>query len=163
MAVKRFVLPDRSQGQRDSLEKKRRPHILYVEDDDMNWQVAEKILREHYEITRANSAREVFAQLGKNAFDAILMDIELADSELNGIEITKAMKSASGESLPEYAQDLDRDAVPPVIFVTAYKSRYSETELRTYGGDGLIAKPVDFTELCCTLARAISKNMLNRF
>ena len=40
----------------------------------------------------------------------------------------------------------------PIIFVTAYGSRYSPDELQAAGGDLVVTKPVDFLKLTLALA-----------
>ena len=63
--------------------------ILYVEDEDTNWEVTEFALRDRYKLTRAQNSRDAFKLLSSNRYDLILMDIQLSGSELNGIEITR--------------------------------------------------------------------------
>ena len=49
--------------------------ILYVEDEDTNWEVAQLWLRDKFCLTRAKNDREVFELLEKEDFDLILMDV----------------------------------------------------------------------------------------
>src|SRR5262245_57197057 len=77
--------------------------ILYVEDEDVNWELAEFSLRQKYRLTRASSAREAFTLLAKKKYDLILMDIQLSGSELSGIEITQILKDRYRGAPPTWA------------------------------------------------------------
>ena len=39
----------------------------------------------------------------------------------------------------------------PILLVTGEPGQYSETELRRYGGDGLLPKPVDIAHVTLAL------------
>src|SRR5262245_50288979 len=101
MGVTRFK-PTAGKGAGDS----ERPRILYVEDEDMNWELAEFALRERYHLTRAVDSREVFSLLSKQTFDLILMDIQLSGSDLNGIEITQILRDRYKKPAPAYANNV---------------------------------------------------------
>ena len=66
--------------------------VLYVEDEDVNWEVAELSLRSKFNLTRAKTAQEAFRLLTTKTFRFILMDIQLGGSDFNGIEITQILK-----------------------------------------------------------------------
>ena len=90
----------------------------------------------------------------------ILMDIELAGSELTGIEITAIIKGTYKGLVPNYAANFEKMDNIPVIFVTAYASAYSESELKAAGGADIITKPVNFTTLGFVVANLIAKKIL---
>ncbi len=134
--------------------------ILYVEDEDANWDATRLLLRERYSITRAATAKEAFELISENKFDLILMDIQLSGSELNGIEITKILRGSMRESdIPLFAQNADCQGAS-IIFLTAYSLRYSKPELLAAGGDSVIAKPVDFTRLSLAISRLLMREVL---
>lgn len=123
--------------------------LLYVEDNDDNWAVAELRLGARFQLIRAATDRKACELLAKEGprLCAVLMDIELQGSELNGIELARLIRGTNQRpSLPPYAK-----AVPvmnvPLIFVTAYNQVYSEDVLKAAGGDLIMAKPVDFRAL----------------
>ena len=130
-------------------------NILYVEDEDMNWNVTELHLRGKYKLKRARTSTETFDILAKEKFDLILLDIQLAGSEYDGIEICKMLKKRPGQYLPSAAHRLKCQDVP-VVFVTAYAARYTKDELiKKAGADDVVTKPVDFNRLRLVTSRLI--------
>jgi CheY-like chemotaxis protein len=128
----------------------RRDVLLYVEDDDDNWDVAVLRLSANYELIRASNAEEACAILKerRTEIELILMDIELRGSDLNGVELTKLLR---GETLldtpvPEYARGLPLIS-KPIVFVTAHGAKYTRVQLILAGAEQVISKPVDFESL----------------
>lgn len=129
--------------------------VLYVEDDDSNWRVAQLRLREGYDVTRAANAEQacrVLSLRGKQ-LTAILMDIELRGSDLNGLELTQLIRGKlPPEKVPPYAKKvpvLDT----PVIFVTAHGVDYTRPRLMLAGGQRVIGKPIDFSALSLAITQ----------
>jgi CheY-like chemotaxis protein len=127
--------------------------LLYVEDDDENWDVAEYRLGNTYTMVRAATSEEACQQVRQRgrAVSAILMDIELRGSELNGIELTELFRGKRpAKTLPDYAVGLPT-YTSPIVFVTAHGARYSDVELMLFGADRVIPKPVNFQALTLAL------------
>src|SRR4051812_39908265 len=80
--------------------------ILYVEDEDQNWEVAQASLGHRHTIVRARTAQEAAHALNQERFDLIFMDIQLADSELDGIGLTRLLKGRAVEAVPAWAPGL---------------------------------------------------------
>jgi CheY-like chemotaxis protein len=136
----------------------RRERLLYVEDNDDNWEVAQLRLSEMYDLVRASSSREACELLRQQQFDLILMDIELRGSELNGVELTRLLRGDPLESqVPDYAADLPAFG-KPIVFVTAHGVRFSNDQLLDVGGTRVISKPVDFQELRAAVAELTRSN-----
>lgn len=156
MTLKKFVRP----GGELSVEAPKfgapRIELLYVEDETVNWEVTELHLKERYRLTRATDAKEAFEMLRSRPFHVVLMDIQLANSELNGIEITQVIRGRFEGIKPPYARDFPASEVP-IVFMTAYSARYSKSELLSKGGDELIFKPVDFTHLAIAISKMLLK------
>ena len=136
-----------------------RHRILYVEDNDVNWSVIELRLGATYELTRAATDRDACEVLTQQPdLYAILMDVELAGSKLNGIQLTRLIRG----KLPEHERPPYAAHVPtldvPVLFVTAYAAVHAHSRLLEAGADIVLAKPVDFTKLNL----ALTKLFLNR-
>lgn len=134
----------------------RLPLILYVEDEDENWELAQLWLEGRYQLVRAIDAESTCRQVRAH-FDslrAILMDIQLSGSALDGIQLTRLLRGQlPQDGLPPYARGLPPVRVP-IFFVTAYGGRYQERELREAGGTRLMPKPVDFDQLCAAIEAA---------
>jgi CheY-like chemotaxis protein len=129
--------------------------LLYVEDNDDNWRVADLRLSDNYEIVRAATARDACRIIGQRGPElaAILMDIELRGSDLNGVELTELLRGKRPKSAaPDYAQGLPV-LNTPIIFVTAHGAKYSDSFLLLVGGDKVIGKPVDFAALSLALTQ----------
>ncbi|MBT6434774.1 MAG: response regulator [Deltaproteobacteria bacterium] len=135
--------------------------ILYVEDEDTNWEVTQLSLRDKFTLQRAATSAEAFEILNKEKFDLILMDIQLSGSELNGIEITQSLRGLAAGTVPDYGREIDCHGAR-IIFVTAYSARYTKEELIEAGGDDLITKPVDFTRLSLAISRLLVREAFSK-
>lgn len=130
--------------------------VLYVEDEALNWEVVELRLGQRFALKWAKSAEEACAEVRaqKGDFLAILMDIQLSGSALDGIQLTRVLRGkADPATLPAYARGLPK-VTCPIFFVTAYGDLYSGPSLTEAGADGWLPKPVDFMKLLTLLARA---------
>lgn len=140
---------------RDGVRSAPREQLLYVEDDDSNWQVAELRLGRSYDLVRASSdeqACKVLAARG-GQLAAILMDIELRGSQLDGLQLTQLIRGKLERSrLPAYATGVPVLDVP-VIFVTAHGADYPGPALFAAGGQRVLGKPVDFSALTLALTQ----------
>jgi CheY-like chemotaxis protein len=86
-------------------------------------------------------------------FHALLLDIQLQGSKLDGVRLSKLIRGKlPDEEVPSYARH-SRVFTTPIIFVTAYGSRYTQQEIIAAGGDMMVTKPVNFVALCTALAR----------
>ncbi|MEM6532895.1 MAG: response regulator [Myxococcota bacterium] len=145
-------------GGRSNAVSADRKRLLYVEDDDSIWEVTEFALRKDYVLQRAKNSSEAFSALRTGEYDLILMDIELQGSELNGIEICQVLKGKMPLESNSFSGPVDI-ADTPVVFVTAYATRYSRDELIRAGGDDRITKPVDFTRLSLVISRLLMRSL----
>ena len=132
--------------------------ILYVEDEDSNWNVTELHLRNKYHLFRAKTAAETFAFLTQQSVDLILLDIQLAGSEFDGIEICKILKRVPFQEIPTAAKVIDCRSTP-IVFVTAYAERHTKEALIKAGADDVITKPVDFTRMRLVSSRLIIRSL----
>jgi CheY-like chemotaxis protein len=133
--------------------------LLYVEDEDVNWEVSALNLSSRYSLTRAKTAEETFSILKTEKFHAIMMDIQLANSALDGLAITRILKGKEpAVKIPPFAQGIQGHDTP-IIVVTAYSARYPREEILSYGADELITKPINFTHLALSLSRCLTKHV----
>ncbi len=149
MALKRLARPMPRGASSGQLSK-----ILYVEDEDANWQVTELHLRGKYELKRAVNSAEALAAIEREHFDLILLDIQLSGSELDGIQICHAIRAGLRPGIPR------RESImkTPIVFVTAYSARYDKPALIETGGDDVVTKPVDYTRLLLVSSRLLVRS-----
>jgi len=108
--------------------------ILCVEDDDDSAFMLKRRLQRHgYEVTIAVNGNEGVAKARQEQPDLILMDIDLP--ELNGLEATRLLKSASETS------------AIPVVVLTAHAMVGDREGAFEAGCDDFDTKPVDLPGL----------------
>jgi CheY-like chemotaxis protein len=131
---------------------------LYVEDELENYQVAELRLGKSYQLLRASNSRDAcrVARVHHAELYAVLMDIQLVGSDLDGVELAKAFRGRPGPRAPEYARSMSLQV--PIIFVTAHGALLAPDVIAAAGGDAVLFKPVDFRKLM----RALTDCHLNR-
>jgi len=144
-----------------------KPLLLYVEDEEENWHITQVRLRDRYHLVRAADDQEAcrLAHSVGSKLYAILMDIQLKGSKLDGIQLCRLFKGKLSPEqraeLPPYAQGVP-ELQAPLFFVTAYGARYQEEELKAAGATWLITKPVDFVRLTLALANVSAKAAFNQ-
>lgn len=145
------------------VKERPRPLVLYVEDNDDNWSVAEMRLEKIYRLVRARNDREA-VELARKHHDelyVVLMDIELQGSTLDGVALTRLLRGKLPLSeTPLFARDVPTvDA--PIVFATAYHTNLTE-ELRAAGGSFVVPKPVEFMRLVSQLTSMHLRTMHGR-
>lgn len=124
-----------------SLEGKK---ILLVEDNELNLEIAQAILKENGAIiTPARNGREaceIIATEKADAFDVVLMDVQMP--VMNGYEATKIIR------------DMDdmQKALIPIIAMTANAFAEDVRNAAEAGMNGHIAKPIDVQQMLNTLS-----------
>ena len=113
------------------------PRVLYVEDNEMNFDIARSILDTQFKIDWAASSDQAIDKLGVGNYDLVLMDIELSGSALSGIDLTQEIRSGRFDSEERRLSEL------PIIIVTAYTAAYSEAELLGLGANAMLYKPME--------------------
>lgn len=117
-------------------------HILFADDNAGNRLVYEEMAKKLGCTARiVASGREAAAACGRETFDAVIMDIEMAD--MDGIEATKAIR----------ALDAPASAVP-IIAATAHALRGDRERFLAAGMNDYLAKPISRRVLAETLIRA---------
>ncbi|MEB3329479.1 MAG: response regulator [Candidatus Sericytochromatia bacterium] len=115
-------------------------HVLVVEDEPTNQEVAALILRSGgHRVTTCSSGQEALALLaGDAAVDVILMDLLMP--ELDGLTVTRALKADP------------RLAAIPVLIVSARASASDRALGLAAGAEGYLTKPFRRSELLAALA-----------
>ena len=119
-------------------------NILYVEDDAINALVMVKLLQGHYHVQVAYDGEVCLALLHEHPFDLVLMDINLGNGKMDGIEILKKMRS----------EEAFRHI--PVFAVTSYAMPEDEDKFLKEGFDKFFAKPVFKEDLLKGIASVLT-------
>ncbi|KHK02322.1 ATP-binding protein [Desulfovibrio sp. TomC] len=118
--------------------------ILLVEDNELNAAVTRLHMgRMGHTLTVADSARQAYAALAQQRFDAVLMDIEMP--EIDGITATRTIRNGGPAGLPAL------DPGVPIIAVTAHAVEDVRQQCLESGMDGFVTKPVNYRTLQDTL------------
>ena len=113
------------------------PKILYVEDDETNFDIARSILSQGFDVDWASSSDQAIDKLGSRSYDLLLMDIELSGSAMSGLDLTQELRSGRFDRTEQRLSEL------PIIIVTAYTAAYSENELLSIGANAMLYKPIE--------------------
>ncbi len=135
----------------ESVQSSSNPNVLCIEDDYINWLVFDLRMRHACTIDHARNSSDALALINTRRYDLILMDIELANSDLNGIELTKLLRGMP--PFPAQGDIVTKVKDIPIIFVTAYYALYETDDLIAVGGTDLVTKPIDFRELAAKIER----------
>ena len=104
-----------------------------VDDHVVNQAVASAVLRKWgHAVATALDGREAVDKSGHEAFDVILMDLQMP--EMDGLDATRAIRAReAAEGLPRI----------PIIAMTARAMTEDRDKCREAGMDGFISKPLD--------------------
>lgn len=108
---------------------KNRKHIVIVDDNPVNLDLAESVLKDTYKITKLISGEQLLKFMGRIQPDMILLDIQMPG--INGYETLSQIKKN-----PDLCNI-------PVIFITGQKDSASETFGFRLGAQDFIGKPFD--------------------
>ncbi|MEW6433076.1 MAG: response regulator [Myxococcota bacterium] len=136
--------------------------VLYVEDEVSNWEVTELRLRNRFKLVWAKTAEEACAAVRQfsGKFHAVLMDIQLKGSPLDGLQLTQLFRGKPVTfDVPAFAKELPL-VDGPIFFVTAFGNLHSPEKMDAAGGDAYVPKPVDFLKLSNLLATAAARKVL---
>ena len=124
-------------------------HILLVEDNLLNQEIAVSILEEEGFTVEVADNGQIAVEMIKNSrpghFQAVLMDIQMP--VMNGYEATKCIRRLENKAL----------ASIPIIATTANAFEEDKKEALQSGMNGHIAKPIGVHALLKTLAECVNK------
>ncbi len=124
-------------------------HILLADDNTINQKVGLRILeRLGYRADTAASGAEVLESLERQAYDVILMDVQMP--EMDGMEATRRIR----ETVPP-------DRQPRIIAMTAHSLEGDRERFLASGMDDYLSKPVQFVDLVKALEKAIKISPLS--
>jgi CheY-like chemotaxis protein len=121
--------------------------ILLAEDNPVNQRLARKLLeRRGHQVSVAGNGREALALFDCQAFDVVLMDVQMP--EMDGLEATAAIRIKEERT----------EGRVPIIALTAHAMKGDEERCLRAGMDGYVTKPVKAD----TLFDAIDAALLRR-
>ena len=105
------------------------PRILLVDDNQVNRQVANEMLKSAgCEIDLASNGYEAITQATSKDYDLIFMDIQMP--EMDGVTATKKLK------------EMKLPGLPPIVAMTAYGMELDRERFLQQGLDDYLAKPI---------------------
>lgn len=107
-----------------------RERVLVVEDNAMNMElVSDLLIAQGFTVMGAEDADVCWAKLRANAFDLILMDLQLPDKD--GYTLVREIKQDPAL------------ATIPIVALTAYAMAGDQDKALAAGCAGVITKPID--------------------
>ena len=126
-------------------------HLLLVEDNDLNAEIAEMLLTDQgAEVMLARDGKQavdVFAENPEGTFDAILMDIMMP--VMDGLAATAAIRA------------LDRADAGTISIIAMTANAFKEDEDKCFaaGMSAYLAKPIDVEKVKQTIWEQVQKNL----
>lgn len=116
--------------------------LLLVDDHALNLRLAEEILtKHHHAIVSVRSGQEALRAVENEAFDAILMDLQMPI--MDGLETTRKLR--------------ERGHVVPVIAITAHTLKGDREKCTAAGMSGYLSKPIDGNKLSQMIEEILQK------
>ncbi len=150
---------------RQIAENIRGAHVLLVEDNAINQQVAIELLQNSGIIVSvANNGKEALSMFNHHAYDAILMDVQMPI--MDGFAATRAIRdiestafSKQDSAMPTVSAhsggNQSRPSETPIIAMTAHAMKGDREKCIAEGMNDYITKPIDVESLFDTLSRWI--------
>ena len=149
-------------------ESQRRLHILLAEDNTINQRVALGILEKRgHAVVVAGNGKEALAALEKQAFDLVLMDVQMP--EMDGFEVTKAIRAREtavnaerGMRSPECETQHSSFIIHhsslshiPIVAMTAHAMTGDRERCLEAGMDDYVSKPLQVQQLLEVIERLV--------
>ncbi|HYV43864.1 MAG TPA: hypothetical protein VFA20_03340 [Myxococcaceae bacterium] len=126
------------------------PLVLYVEDEEDNFVIAQLRLRGRFRVLRAATDEEACDMVRRHGPElrAVLMDLQLRGAELDGNQLVKLFRGQPlllNRPLPAFARNLPR-LNAPVFVVTAYGATLP-ADVEVPQAVSFFSKPIDYAHL----------------
>ncbi len=110
-----------------------RSNVLLVEDNKMNQTVVKLLFKKwgNIDLTIANHGKEALEIMKKQAFDLVLMDLQMP--VMDGFETTSIIRAGRANCDPQI----------PIIVITADNTSKTRKEIFRLGANDLITKPIN--------------------
>src|ERR1700730_5248625 len=143
-----IAVPESSSSEQASPREviaRRELHILLAEDNRVNQAVASRILAKlGHILVIANNGLEAIEQLKQQAFDLVLMDVQMP--EMDGILATKVIRE----------QEKSTHDHIPIIAMTAHAMTGDRARCLAAGMDGFVTKPITPEEVDAAILAALN-------
>jgi two-component system, sensor histidine kinase and response regulator len=128
-------------------ESRNRCKILLAEDNLVNQKLALRLLEKRgFDVTVACDGPSALNELEKEAFDLVLMDVQMPD--MDGFEVSATIRRRE-ESTNRHI---------PIVAMTAHALREDEQRCMAAGMDAYVSKPIRTNELFATIDRLLSRS-----
>lgn len=125
-------------------EKRSKPTILIVEDDDSLRKIYTLYLDNEYKILTATNGYEAITLLMSNKIDLVLSDINMP--KMSGLELRKELNLENGTD------------IIPFIFLTAFDNTKMQHRATQLGIDDYLIKPINKHKLISTINRVLERS-----
>ncbi|MBI5474532.1 MAG: response regulator [Ignavibacteriae bacterium] len=116
--------------------------ILVVDDEDaLRTVLSAELNSEGYDVGTAADGSEALAELQKDKFDLVLLDIKMPN--MNGFEVLKVIK--------------EKHQGTKVIMLTGFADLKNAIESKKLGAEDFVSKPYDLVDLLTTIDRVMSE------
>jgi DNA-binding NtrC family response regulator len=116
--------------------------ILVVDDEDaLRTVLSGELASEGYDVRTATDGDDAIANLQKDGFDLVLLDIKMP--RMNGFEVLKFVK----EKYPK----------TKVVMLTGFADLKNAIESKKLGAEDFVSKPYDLVDLLTTIERVLSE------
>ena len=149
----------RHEQEAEALKHIRGAHVLLVEDNEINQQVAREILEgAGLSVSLANNGQEAIESIYNNEYDAVLMDVQMpvmdgytATRKIRELQLkaTQPKDRSEGSALSPQASEL------PIIAMTAHAMAGDEQKSLAAGMNDHVTKPIDPEQLFAALQKWI--------
>jgi CheY-like chemotaxis protein/HPt (histidine-containing phosphotransfer) domain-containing protein len=159
-------IAQRHEQEAEALKHIRGAHVLLVEDNEINQQVAQEILEgAGLNVTIASNGQEAVNAVKENEYDAVLMDVQMP--VMDGYTATRTireweLKAQSSKLKATEPKDKNQDPALspqssdlPIIAMTAHAMAGDEDKSLQAGMNGHVTKPIDPDQLFATLQKWI--------
>lgn len=107
------------------------PKVLIIEDDAINAFVLQKFIEKKYTAVLAKNGHEALDLVQQESFDVILMDINLGDENLDGVQLLQKIRA-----IPSYSN-------ATIFAVTSFAMRGDKESFLAAGFDRYFSKPIE--------------------
>lgn len=123
-------------------QKKNKYKVLVVDDNKINGELINAILKQDYEVDLAKTGHLAIELVKRSDYDIILMDINLGEG-MTGIQVAREIQKIK--------------VTIPIIAMTAYSTEKEINEIMKNYFFGFVLKPIDKIALFKVLEKSIGK------